>query len=464
MSEAEAPTRIEGLQIWTPHDSFKEPYNKIGFENGMALLNLLDVKMRPNEELLYVTGVNQAIYEIVTPNEVTQEVALLHTLEPPIMSAIQPNQEVSNVSIREEARLRKLHRGMARTALLSGHYAENANDFDMAANDLYSLFSMLTHKVHPYEELYDTDIRTQNGLFYMFVQAARRWKTISKARAAEIREVMSIAIGDVPPHGRGRVAQPWGSSHGKGFEDRIGFVQPKLIHSSKSSTRKNNPDAGVEDRTRPKVKKKHTKPITKAGVPDDGAEVLISRQGLATAHREHPRIIPPHEGFINRLNVGQMRKEFPLRIAHAHKIYIEEKSRVFDPEKLRRREEIGQLAILGYLLLARGDASGNLPDQIFSSLGGTPRHSAGRTLSTANFLAVKYNQQISNQKKLELPGMDPLAIPSAFNVIRTYVRRRHFKAGREPKHLHQFGDLAQLYLDQAYSLDELPEPSPESAT
>lgn len=449
MTESTSET-IEGLRIWTPYDSFEMSYNIIAFQEGMAQLKLLDVKGRPNDETLYVTGLNQAVYEIVTSKDITEEIALFHTLQQPIMSAIQPDQEVASSNMREEARVRKLHRGMARAALLSAHYADNSLEFSDSTADLVSVFNMLTHPVHPFEELSDNDIRKDQTLFYLFTLAAIRHKTISHAYASEIRA--AVAKGTLSPKNRGgtRATKSWDASHGVYFERRIGFEEKKLVHVPKGKRAGSTQGSGpITNRT----SKAPPKPQRKKGTNTAAGKRLVSRK--ETNQRDSPRAITDQERFINAITKRRRQIAFPLRVSAQYEAYIGENG-VFNEDRLSRHAEIGQHAIRGYLHMARADGPrGSLPDQMLAFIGGRYPDGEHKTLLAGNYLATKYNQQGRTQKKLEVPGFELEAMPLAFAALRAYVNRHHVKGGEESIMVKEYCELVLAYLTEAYKPERL---------
>lgn len=425
--------RIEGLQLWIPSDSFKEPQNLNALEKAMPDLRAVSILQVPGEETIYCAGDRDGlVHHAVKPEDVDERKTELEKQTSAVTAATMPDIIISgHEGLKEEARMRELQLGLGRTSLFMASQAETQSDFIAAANDLKIVSLMLRQRVQPIERLSDTTLNA-NGLIYMFVKAARKHRSLSRNTAIELANAIDETIVPFPSATNRRQLETWGQARSRGFIDRVSFTQSPLVETS-----------------RPKPKKTPNKPSGETG--HTLSPIAGSDLAKKAAREKKPYVKPPKtEQFIYRIAPDRSKIPFKAKLKKAHETYCGDNPTAFEI----RKESVVELTQLGFeaYILTMQRRPGDAADQMKKYLD----HKRNihrpllRMVVIGNLLAARVNASGGFRGELaEIPGLQAKNMPQAFKALRMFLAKNNH--GRENDEARQIGDLVESYLDAAYA-------------
>lgn len=438
MTQQETP-RVEGLRIWVPPDSFEQDYNVVSFEKAMADFQALNILRKLGDEAIYCSGDNRVVYHTVDSLNVQHRLSKLQQEPSPISSGLQPDQIVDSSVMGEEACARELHLGLGRTSLCLAVNAEQRDDFVAAADDLKNVFLMLGQPIHSIDELMHTTVRRED-LIYMFVQAARKHKTLSRKDATELADALDHGILPIPQGRNQKIFETWGQARGKSFIERVGFIQKKHTHSPQDGNLKKDKSTLAKQPhfthyEEPVAEVKKTEKRTKAEV------------------------------FIFRLFRDRRHIPYSQKLAHVHDTFLGEDPKPIDIRNDTKMElsRLGVEAYLETVKIREDDAAGQILSYL-SKRRGNYKSPLLPIIVAGNFLTAKVNTSGgSNGTPGELPGLSTRGIPLGFRAIR-YTLEKNSPAGKDSD-TKRLGDLVEAYLqaafatsdEQSYEIPEAPE-------
>jgi hypothetical protein len=411
-----APRTIQGLELWLPGQSFHQDHNRLPVRDAMPDFQTLMILAKPDEPAIYCTGKEgQVIYHTVDEETVNVRAIALEEEPGTVTSALDAGREISEQELEEEARLRELNLGLGRTSLFLAALAEDSRDFMRAAHDLQQILEMLDQPVHTMDSLTATTM-SDRGLMYMFVQAARKFKTLSEENATELSHAIGRSVMPFPTTKSGRNIETWAAHREHAFIERVGFPQPKLIQRSKGGPRRRSESHVIHK------------------------EETLGEQKKRT----------PAEIFIYRLLGDRTHNPYEVKLARAHHAYFEEEPQDFEVRN-DTRTDMARLGFRAYLAenSRRGnDAAGQILEYL-SRRGGNPHRPLLPLIVVGNLVTSKLNAGGGVKgRQLELPGLAPENLAQGFQALRAMFETSG--SSRQGKEIKMLGDIVSGYLEAAF--------------
>lgn len=418
--------QIEGLELWTPSDSFSQAHNLDSLYTIMPNLQALTLLHKPGEETIYCGDNDQTIYHMVEEAAVDERERRLHGQDGPLRAAVRADQQIAPADFHEESRMRELNLGMGRAALMLAWRSEQSTDFKSAASDLKETFGLLEEPIHEIGELSDTS-HHDSGLIYLFVQAARKFKSLSPEEATAISDALGQALLPFPTGRKGYASDTWNGTRARNFIERVSFSQYKPASTAPRAPR---PKATRDKKNSFKIYPEKAKKVT--------------------AERTRAEV------FIAGILGDRTHKKYPVKLAKAHKKFCGKDA---EPFEIRNdtRVDTSRLAVAAYLE-AFSQQPNDIAGQIleYLSKGRDPRRPLLPLISIGNLATAKLNAAGGLKgKDLPLPGLSVKSIPKGFEVLRHLLEASPgAKDDQKFQQAKMLGDITAQYLQQAFPPNE----------